>query len=107
MLYILHCEKIEHVHLGRLYELLLKGARGKMAREPGFGELLMTCTIAPYKRQPEDSDSDYKKIIESLPEVRGRIYATAREILNLERKAGRLDCRPHAPPVKTLCKNPA
>ena len=81
LLYILHCEKIENVHLGRLYELLLRGSvRTENDAEPGFGELMATCVIPPYKRQVEDSDQDYERLSRELLEVQEFIHQAAKKI---------------------------
>ena len=83
LLYILYCEKIDNVHLGRLYDLLVKGASSEHNsgdEGDGFGELMRDCEIAPYKKQEDDTDEDYERIQKELAEVEEYIHSTARGI---------------------------
>ena len=83
LLYILYCEKLENIHLGRLYDLVVKGPGGEDSDGEGFGELMRDCTIAPYKRQPEDTDEDYERIQSELIEVEKYIHSTAQGICSM------------------------
>ena len=83
LLYILYCEKVENIHLGRLYDLAVKGPGGDDSEGDGFGELMRDCTIAPYKRQEGDTDEDYERIQKELLQVEKYIHSTAQGICSM------------------------
>ncbi len=79
LLYILHCEKRENVHLGFLYELSSIGPTNS-ATGTGFGQLLAQCKINPHSDPTVDRDF---RAIEKY------IRDTGKSIVNTpEREAG-------------------
>ena len=82
LLYILHCEKIDNIHLGRVYDLLVLGPVGEGAEDNpgGFGELMQNCVIAPYKSKKADSAKHIEKMLYELSNVRTYVQSIGKAI---------------------------